>query len=219
MYFIPSTPLMACSRGMVTADSTVCALAPIYPLDTTTCGGAKSGNCAMGREGIEIAPPRIISSAQTVANTGRWIKKSTNKLQPSAWHRHSCLCSLLPCRGELQRIPIPHNHNTISPCPLLQIPRLCSPGENLLANPALIPAVPAQHLFHHRRSISQKLQTRSDDVIARLNPVQNRVIIPNRIPNLQQFLPRHRALSLFHRQKRKKLSIDPRHRQNRNYRS
>ena len=29
MYFIPGLPLMACSRGMVTADSTACAFAPI----------------------------------------------------------------------------------------------------------------------------------------------------------------------------------------------
>jgi hypothetical protein len=81
MYFIPCTPLIACSSGIVTADSTVCAFAPMYALDTTTCGGAKSGNCEMGREGIEIAPPRIISSAQTVANTGLRIKKSTNTVQ------------------------------------------------------------------------------------------------------------------------------------------
>src|SRR6266404_3698374 len=44
-----------------------------------TCGGAKSGNCAMGSEGMEIAPARIINSAQTVAKTGRRMKKSTNK--------------------------------------------------------------------------------------------------------------------------------------------
>jgi hypothetical protein len=29
MYFMPSTPLMACSRGVVTADSTSWALAPV----------------------------------------------------------------------------------------------------------------------------------------------------------------------------------------------
>src|SRR5580704_3374849 len=79
MYFMLGTPLMACSSGMVTADSTVCALAPIYTLVTTTCGGAKFGNCATGREGMEIAPARMIISAQTVANTGRRMKKSTNK--------------------------------------------------------------------------------------------------------------------------------------------
>src|SRR5215467_15173569 len=53
MYFIPSTPLMACSSGIVTADSTVCAFAPMYTLVTTTCGGAQLGNWAIGRLGIE----------------------------------------------------------------------------------------------------------------------------------------------------------------------
>jgi hypothetical protein len=31
---------------------------------------------------MEIAPPRIISSAQTVANTGRRMKKSTTAQHP-----------------------------------------------------------------------------------------------------------------------------------------
>src|SRR6266436_9496239 len=79
MYFVLGTPLIACSRGIVTADSTVCAFAPMYTLVTTTCGGARFGNCAIGSVGMEIAPARIIISAQTVANTGRRMKKSTNK--------------------------------------------------------------------------------------------------------------------------------------------
>jgi hypothetical protein len=79
MYFIPGDPLMACSSGIVTADSTACAFAPMYALLTATCGGASCGNCDTGSVGIAIAPPRIINSAQTVANTGRRIKKSTNK--------------------------------------------------------------------------------------------------------------------------------------------
>src|SRR5277367_778012 len=71
---------MACSKGMVTADSTVCALAPIYALVTSTCGGAKSGNCATGSVGMQIAPASTMNNAQTVANTGRSMKKSTNKV-------------------------------------------------------------------------------------------------------------------------------------------
>jgi len=51
----------------------------MYTLVTTTCGGARFGNCAIGSVGIEIAPAKIIISAHTVANTGRWMKKSTNK--------------------------------------------------------------------------------------------------------------------------------------------
>src|SRR5580698_8115670 len=78
MYFIPCAPLICCSSGMVTADSTVCALAPVYPLDTETCGGARSGNCETGRVGITAAPARMMSRAHTVAKTGRRMKKSTN---------------------------------------------------------------------------------------------------------------------------------------------
>src|SRR2546423_6420554 len=77
-YFIPSAPLICCSSGVVTAVSTVCALAPTYALVTDTCGGARLGNCAIGKLGTTTAPARMISRAQTVANTGRRIKKSTN---------------------------------------------------------------------------------------------------------------------------------------------
>ena len=38
---------------------------------TTTCGGARSGNCATGSVGIVTAPAKIIRSAQTVAKIGR----------------------------------------------------------------------------------------------------------------------------------------------------
>src|ERR1700720_1190799 len=77
-YFMPSAPLICCSRGTVTAVSTVWALAPTYTLVTETCGGARVGNCAIGKVGITAEPARIISSAQTVAKTGRFMKKSTN---------------------------------------------------------------------------------------------------------------------------------------------
>src|SRR5690348_8298457 len=71
------------SSGIVTADSTVAASAPLYALVTITCGGARFGNCATGSEGIEIAPPSTMTIAQTLANIGRLMKKSTNtqKLQ------------------------------------------------------------------------------------------------------------------------------------------
>src|SRR5580704_3424108 len=55
-----------------------CAPAPVYPLDTETWGGARSGNCETGSVGITAAPARMISRAQTVAKTGRRMKKSTN---------------------------------------------------------------------------------------------------------------------------------------------
>src|SRR5437899_4823805 len=44
-----------------------------------TCGGARSGKYATGNNGMEMAPPKMMKREQTVANTGRWMKKSTNK--------------------------------------------------------------------------------------------------------------------------------------------
>src|SRR5579872_5855486 len=75
---MPSTPLMACSSGVVTADSTVCALAPVYTLVTVTCGGASCGYCAIGSRGMHTAPAITMNSEHTVAKTGRLMKKSTN---------------------------------------------------------------------------------------------------------------------------------------------
>src|SRR5918994_2790430 len=77
-YERPSTPLIACSMGIVTADSTVCALAPVYTLETFTCGGASVGYCAIGSVGIAIRPPRMMTSEQTVESTGRRMNVSTN---------------------------------------------------------------------------------------------------------------------------------------------
>src|ERR1700676_4245404 len=71
MYFMPSAPLICCSRGVVTADSTVWELAPGEMVVTPACGGARLGNCAMGSVGMQTAPARIMSRAQTVENTGR----------------------------------------------------------------------------------------------------------------------------------------------------
>src|SRR5271157_5336991 len=76
---MPSTPLMASSRMMVTDDSTAWALAPVYTLATWICGGASSGNCAIGRNGIQTAPAITMNSEVTVEKTGRWMKKSANK--------------------------------------------------------------------------------------------------------------------------------------------
>ena len=75
---MPSTPLIACSSGVVTAVSTVSALAPVYTAMTDTVGGATSGNWAIGIVGIASAPARTMTSEQTVARTGRVMKVSTN---------------------------------------------------------------------------------------------------------------------------------------------
>src|SRR6476469_3007837 len=79
MYRMPSTPLSSCSRGTVTALSTMSELAPTYVLVTVTCGGAKSGYCAMGREGMDKTPANVTRMEQTAAKIGRRMKKSTNK--------------------------------------------------------------------------------------------------------------------------------------------
>src|SRR5262245_35848492 len=78
MYNMPSTPLMACSSGVVTAVSTVSALAPVYIPPTCTVSGATSGYWAIGIDGIANAPARMITSEQTVARIGRLMNVSTN---------------------------------------------------------------------------------------------------------------------------------------------
>jgi hypothetical protein len=51
-------------------------------LVTVTCGGASVGYSEIGSVGIETAPARMISSAQTVAKIGRRMKKSTKEALP-----------------------------------------------------------------------------------------------------------------------------------------
>jgi hypothetical protein len=46
-------------------------------LKTVIWGGASAGNWAMGSVGMETAPARMISRAQTVAKMGRRMKNST----------------------------------------------------------------------------------------------------------------------------------------------
>jgi hypothetical protein len=47
---------------------------------TVTCGGAKFGYKEIGNVGMQTAPARMISSAQTVAKIGRLMKKSTKAI-------------------------------------------------------------------------------------------------------------------------------------------
>ena len=53
-------------------------LNPAVNAVTATCGGASSGNCAIGSVGIAIAPARMITSEHTLARIGRRMKVSTN---------------------------------------------------------------------------------------------------------------------------------------------
>src|ERR1700736_4392312 len=79
---MPSTALIWCSSGIVTADSTTCAFAPTKLLLTVTWGGARVGYSEIGRPGMETAPARIISRAHTVAKIGLLMKKSTKLALP-----------------------------------------------------------------------------------------------------------------------------------------
>src|SRR5581483_4548755 len=71
MYRRPSTPLTACSSGVVTADSTACAFAPVKTALIVTTGGAICGYCAMGNVGMTISPAMTMMSEQTAARIGR----------------------------------------------------------------------------------------------------------------------------------------------------
>ena len=70
--------MICCSSGVVTADSTASAFAPMYTLWTCTCGAASSGYCAIGSVGMLTAPPITISTAHTDAKIGRLMKNAAN---------------------------------------------------------------------------------------------------------------------------------------------
>ena len=73
-YFIPCTPLICCSSGIVTPDSTSAALAPTYDAATMTWGSAICGYCAIGRPGMTTVPAITMMIAQTMAKTTRRMK-------------------------------------------------------------------------------------------------------------------------------------------------
>src|SRR5689334_5420071 len=108
---------------------------------------------ATGRLGMHTAPARMIISAQTVAKTGRWIKKSTNNV---------CLPSLSRSKAitpETQRA-----NNTRH-----------SSGND--AGSRLCAGVPTHRHYWH--SVDQELRTRYDDLVARAEPGIYRVAIPD----------------------------------------
>src|ERR1700719_4232064 len=53
------------------------ALVIVTPVFLISCGRARSGYSEIGKLGMETAPARMISRAQTVAKIGRLMKKST----------------------------------------------------------------------------------------------------------------------------------------------
>ena len=60
------------------------ARAVVERVDRAPCGGASSGNCAIGSVGIAMAPARMITSEQTLARIGRRMKVSTNTVDSTA---------------------------------------------------------------------------------------------------------------------------------------
>src|SRR5689334_2814010 len=167
---MPSTPLMACSSGVVTADSTVCALAPVYTLVTVTCGGASCGYCATGSRGMHTAPAITMNSEHTVANTGRLMKKSTNT---PARPYGVMLRGFSP---EASRV----HHRTFG---------ISSEAET----PSRQPARPAlRHLVRHahRRSIGQALRPGDNYLVAGLDASQHGVTAIGNVAHLHRRLPR-----------------------------
>src|SRR5712691_5279187 len=75
MYSMSCAPLTCCSIDAATDCDTTSALAPGKTAFTVTWGGATCGYWAIGRPTAAKAPTRTMSSAMTVENTGRSIKK------------------------------------------------------------------------------------------------------------------------------------------------
>ena len=77
MYIMPSTPLMASSRGTTTLFCTVSALAPVYDAMIRTVGGAISGNCSNANRLSPMIPTSTISTLITPDSIGLSIKVLT----------------------------------------------------------------------------------------------------------------------------------------------
>src|SRR6267378_1544847 len=69
-----STPFICCSSGVETDCSIVTASAPMYVVETLTCGGTISGNWARGRLRMAIRPTMTVRMAITIATIGRSMK-------------------------------------------------------------------------------------------------------------------------------------------------
>src|ERR1700730_12861188 len=69
-----STPFICCSSGVETDCSIVTASAPVYVVETLTCGGTISGNWARGRLRMAIKPTMTVRMGMTMAPIGRLMK-------------------------------------------------------------------------------------------------------------------------------------------------
>src|SRR5688572_12884856 len=104
---MPSTPLIACSSGVVTAVSTSCALAPVYTALTEICGGASAGYCATGIVGIATTPARMMTSEQTDARIGLVMNVLTNIIQAASFGLDGrAVANLLDARDDQLLAPL-----------------------------------------------------------------------------------------------------------------
>src|SRR5271165_5800881 len=142
---------------------------------------------------MTAAPPRIISRAQTVANTGRRIKNSTNIEIPNDQTLETFTAHVL----ETSRNGF----------------RYQAPGSGLDCR-SLTPEARQRFsaLWNHRCSIQQELSSGYDNLVAGLEAILNFVVVSHRLPDFQRLLPRHvRAALLRLGDKREVLSRQPRY--------
>src|SRR4026207_1753721 len=116
---MPSTPLMACSSGVVTAVSTSCAFAPVEIAVAAICGGASTGYCATGIDGIATTPARMMTSEHTDARIGRRMNVLTNML----FRLDGCALGNLLDAGHDQLVPRlqPGFHDVVVPFDLADL--------------------------------------------------------------------------------------------------
>jgi len=70
MYFIPGTPLIARSSGMITDLIISSPFAPGYSAVMFTFGGEMEGNCVTGNWVVANTPRNVIMSDITIDRTG-----------------------------------------------------------------------------------------------------------------------------------------------------
>src|SRR5690606_4311214 len=83
MNSMPSIPDSESSSGLVTWDSMISALAPLYRVSTVTTGSSMFGYSRTGRRKYEIKPISTTITLRTVAKTGRLMQRSDRNMDES----------------------------------------------------------------------------------------------------------------------------------------
>src|SRR5437879_5543036 len=143
--------------------------------------------------------------AQTVAKTGRRMKKSTNK---DGFHLGLKWIGAVHVVDRHYRAAVP----LLSPatCSVTAMPscKNCVP-DTMTWSPGFKPSSTAKSYPEHRY----------DDVVPRLQAFKHREVVPQGLAELQRFLPCHCSFRLLHGNECKKLSIDALHRKHGNHRA